>query len=384
MHSFSVYYIEANLVCALIFVILLLQNYFSIDRQEKQIKFDHVLIAFILYFLVDCFWALIVDKIIPKNRITVVTNVFLIYIIMALITYTWLDYVQAFEQVPNRNRPLHRFAIVFPFLISTAALILNYIIAPQTLLDENLDTLPRYSIYLVTVPYIYMAAILFYTIRKARGENNPQERRKHLFIGLFPLMVIAGGIVQMMFFPYIPIFCFTCLILMLIFYIQSVTFRISLDPLTNLNNRGQLSRYVSQPSNLHQEGRLTIVIMIDIDNFKAINDTYGHAEGDKALVIVSDSLKKVVNTHNMPSFIARYGGDEFILIIHPTAVEEAEQMIDEIRDEINIRVSGMEFPLAVSAGYDVVPPDQNSFQNSIVRADEMLYRDKETRKNRGS
>ena len=76
MHSFAVYYIESNIVCMLVFGILLIHNYFNIDRQEKQIKFDHVLIAFMLYFLIDCFWAAIVAEMIPKNRFTVVTNVF--------------------------------------------------------------------------------------------------------------------------------------------------------------------------------------------------------------------------------------------------------------------------------------------------------------------
>ena len=119
---------------------------------------------------------------------------------MAAITYFWLQYVLAYEQVPNRGKPKFRFAVLFPFILSTAALILNYLIAPDMLIDKNLDTLPFYNIYLVTVPYIYMAAILFYTIRKAIGEENPAEKRKHIFIGFFPLMVIVGGIIQMLFF----------------------------------------------------------------------------------------------------------------------------------------------------------------------------------------
>ncbi len=380
MHSFSVYYIEANVVCVIIFAILLFHNYFSIDRQEKQIKFDHVLVAFIAYFLVDCFWAAIVDHLIPKTRFTMTANVFLIYVLMAAITYTWLEYVLAFEQVPNRDLPKNRFAVLLPFLVSTAALILHYIIAPQTLLDENLDTRPVYSIYLVAVPYIYMAAILFYTIRRARREENRQERSKHLFVGFFPLMVIAGGIVQMVWFPYIPIFCFTSLILMLIFYIESINLRISLDPLTNLNNRAQLARYVSQPSNLHQDGRLTYVVMMDIDNFKGINDTYGHAEGDKALVLVADSLKQVVSSRNMPAFLGRYGGDEFVLIIHPAEREEIERLIAAVRAEIDARVKEIPCPISVSAGYDELTGDQDSFQSCLRRADKKLYEDKAYRK----
>lgn len=380
MHNFSVYYIEANLVCVIIFGILLIHNYFNIDRQEKQIKFDHVLIAFICYFLTDCFWALIIAETIPKTRLTIGINVFLIYILMAATTYSWLDYVQAYEQVPNRNRPLNRFAVLFPFIVATTALIINYIIDPYSLINENLDTTSLYNVYLVTVPYIYMATILFYTIRKAMQEENHIEKRRHLFIGFFPLMVIAGGITQMVFFPYIPIYCFTCLILMLIFYIQSIELRISLDPLTNLNNRGQLMRYTSQTANLRQEGRLTIVIMMDIDQFKAINDTYGHAEGDRALVIVSDSLRKAVNSHSMPSFICRYGGDEFILIIHPAAKEEADQLIREIRGEIDRLCSNVPYPISVSVGYDILGDEKDTIQSCMQRADRNLYLDKENRR----
>ena len=379
MHSFAVYYIEANIVCIIVFGIMLAHNYRNIDRQEKQVKFDHVLNAFMAYFLIDCFWALITANIIPKTRFTVVLNVFLIYIAMSAITYTWLEYVMAYEQVPNRDRPVHRFAVVFPFLISTITLILHYIIAPDMLINESLDTIGAYNVYLVIVPYIYMAAILFYTIRKARAEENKIEKRRHLYIGLFPLMVIAGGFIQIVFFPYIPIFCFTCMILMLIFYIQSIEHRVSIDPLTKLNNRGQLTRYVSQASNLHQEGKLTVVIMMDIDDFKTINDTYGHAEGDKALVVVSDSLKKVINNHSIPAFMGRYGGDEFVLIIHPVKMEEAIQLIDEFRSEIEKQDKEKPYPLTVSIGYDQLD-GQEPFENCIMNADKNLYQDKACKK----
>ena len=380
MHSFAVYYIEANLVCVIIFGILLIHNHFNIDRQEKQIKYDHVLLAFILYFLVDCFWAAIYAEIIPKTRFYVVSNVFLIYLTMAETIYFWLEYVMAYEQVPHRNRRINRFAVVFPFLVSTAALILNYLIAPQVLIDEELNTLPVYNVYLVTVPYIYMGAILFYTLRKAREEENPTEKRKHLFIGFFPLIAIIGGLVEMLFFPYIPIYCFVCLVMMLVFYIQAIELRISVDPLTKLNNRGQLTRYASQRANLFLADRLTVVIMMDIDGFKRINDTYGHAEGDKALVTVADSLRAVVSRHSMPSFLGRYGGDEFILIIHPLLITEADQMICEIRTEIEQNVSGTPYPLSVSAGYEKLTNEQDSIQSCIRRADKKLYLDKETRR----
>ena len=374
--GFLVYYIEANLVCVIVFGIILIHNHFNIDRQEKQIKFDRALIAFILYFLTDSVWAGVVDGFFPRALIGIST--FLIYVFMAAIIYFWLDYVMAYEQVPHRNRPINRFAVIFPFIVSTIALILNYIIAPKTLVSDTLETQPLFTVYLSAVPDIYMIAILFYTIRRARKEENPAEKRKHLFVGAFPLMVSVLGLLGEMLFPKAPVFCFTCLILMLVFYIRSIELRVSQDPLTNLNNRGQLARYCAQKSNLYIEDRLTVAVMMDIDRFKMINDTYGHAEGDRALVIVSDALKKVMNSRSMPSFICRYGGDEFILIIHPTGMDEVDGLIGQIRDEIDRAEAP--WPLSVSAGYDALAGAGDTIQSCIRRADEKLYQDKARRR----
>ena len=374
MSGFAPYYILANILCIIIFGILLAHNHFNIDRQEKMVRFDHVLITFILYFAADCIWAALVDNLIPKTRFNVVANTFLIYILMGATVHNWLGFVMAYEQVPHRNRPINRFAVIFPFIISTIALIVHYLVAPQTLISDTLEVLPTFSLYIVIVPDIYICAVLFYTIRKARREENPTERKKHLFIGLFPLIVSAGGVVETLFFPNLPIYCSTCLILMLLFYIQSLEYRISVDPLTGLNNRGQLERYISQRSNLYQDGRLTVVVMMDIDHFKAINDTFGHAEGDKALVAVADTLKKVISEHNVPMFAGRYGGDEFILIMHPHQMEEAETIIREFREELSRDQAP--YQLAVSVGYDELTGEQESIQNCIEQADHQLYLDK--------
>ena len=374
MTSFAFYYIEANIVCILVFAVLLLYNHFSIDRQEKQVKFDFALLAFMLYFAGDCFWAAISAEILPKTRLSVASNSFLLYLFMTLITYSWLQFVMAFEQAPRRNLPLNRFAVAFPFLVSTLVLILHYIIAPHTLIDSELNMLPAFSVYLVAVPYIYMAAILFYTIRKARQTQNPASKRKHLFVGFFPLMTIIGGLIEMLFLPEVPIFCNTSMVLMLVFYIQSLLAKVSLDPLTGLNNRGQLERYCSQRGNLLMPDRKTFVVMMDIDRFKSINDTYGHAEGDRALVQVSGALKAAMGRHNMPSFLCRYGGDEFIMIVHPAAAEEVEDLIRDIRAEVKSRSA--EHPLSISAGYDELRGAEDSIEECIERADKKLYQDK--------
>ena len=328
MDGFAFYYIESNLVCAIVFGILLIHNRFNLDRQEKQVKFDRALAAFLLYFLTDCFWAAIVSGMIPKTRFSVVSNTFLLYIFMAATTYYWLDYVMAVERIPNRNKPIHRFAAALPFLLSTLALIVNYIVAPQFLINDSLDTMPGFSVYLVAVPYIYLAAILFYTVRMAREDENHAENE----------------------------------------------YRVSQDPLTSLNNRGQLTRYCAQRANLYREGRQTVAIMMDIDGFKLINDNYGHAEGDRALMIVAEALKRAVNNHSTPCFLGRYGGDEFIMITHPVDLEEIDPFIGEVRSDIEKADTAYE--LILSAGYDALKGEQDTIQSCIERADRQLYLDK--------
>ena len=98
MSSYFIYYTEASIVCVIIFGIMLCWDLFSIDKQEKQIKYDHALIAFMLYFVSDALWAAVIAGMLPRNRFIVVSTNFSNCVLMAAITYTWLRYVMAVEQ----------------------------------------------------------------------------------------------------------------------------------------------------------------------------------------------------------------------------------------------------------------------------------------------
>lgn len=385
MSDYFIFYTEANIVCLVIFGIMLAHDLFRVDRQEKQIKYDHTLIAFMCYFVSDALWGAMVSGKIPNTLPIFLLLNFANYIFMAAITYTWLQYVNAVEQTPNRNRPLNKFAMIFPFLISLIALIITYFAAPQFLFDENLELQLGYSVFQIAVPVIYIIAVIFIAMGKAANEKNPAEKRKHLYLAFFPLIIVLGGLVQILLLPQTPTFCFCCTVFMLIFYIQSMETQISMDPLTSLNNKGQLLRYISQDSNAHMENRHTFVIMIDVNDFKQINDRYGHEEGDHALVIIADSLRKVTRTHSMPIFLCRYGGDEFILIGHPSEQSEISELIDEIRVQIEQQclMEGTPYILTIGAGYDELMGDEDTLQHCIERADQKMYQDKKERKSAG-
>ncbi len=384
MNNFFVHYTEANVVCIIIFLILLLHDVFGIDRQEKQIKYDNALISFMFYFAVDCFWAALVSNTIRPTFPLVVIDTFMLYLGMVFITYFWLEYALAVEQYEKRNELRFRLTMMFPFILSTVILIITYLVNPNFLISESLEIQEGFNIFLLTAPYINLAAVLYYSIRKAISEESPIEKRKFLLIGLFPLMVVAGGLIETIFFPYEPIFAYCSTILMLVFFIQMILRQVSADPLTGLNNRGQLLRYTSQKSNMYKENRLTYVVMFDINDFKAINDTYGHAEGDKALLVLADSFKKVINRHNIPVFLGRYGGDEFIMIVHPQSQEELLPFIDDIRDQLYKQCleTDLGFTFTVGIGFDELKEDPDTFQKCLQRADKKLYMNKSQMKNK--
>ena len=379
MSGYFIYYAESNIVCLVIFGILLFHDLFNTNRQEKQIKYDHALIGFMAYFISDTLWAMVNSGVVPKSEFMVAFTNFANFIMLATVTYLWLAYVMAVEQVPHRARPINKFAVLFPFIISTLVLVSLYVFAPRLIIDDTLEETVIFEILMGVVPLINICAILVYTLRKAKNEKERVNRRKHLYIGFFPLVVTIIGIIQLLFVEELSIFCFGCTVLMLILHIQSMETQISTDPLTKLNNRGQFLRYVSQPANLYVEGKNTFVIIMDVNNFKTVNDTYGHAEGDRALIMIAEALTKVLKRYNMPDFLCRYGGDEFVIIMHSDTIEQIVNLIAEIKLQVaeECEINKTPYVLSIAAGYDEFINKRDTIQNCMQRVDKKLYLDKE-------
>ena len=379
MQDYFIYYASANIIGTIIFGVMLAHDRISVDRQEKQLKYDQTLVAFMLYFISDTIWAAVDSELISKTQLPVSITNYVNFILMTGITYSWLKYVMAVEKLEKRNRLAVKHGIVFPFAVSAIILLLLFIAAPHVLLEDSLSVTPVFDGFMIVTPSIYIVAVIMYALKEIKREDDPIERRKHFYIAFFPVMLVAGGLLQMIFMPTLPLFCYAGTIFMLIFHMKTTDDQISTDPLTKLNNRSQLIRYVAQESNMRIEGRATYVVMMDINDFKKINDNLGHAEGDMALVLFAKALVDTIKNCNMPMFLGRFGGDEFVLIAHPIKKEEIDALIEEIRSNVRKECLKEEKPYIISAGigYDELlnPPD--TFQKCMQRADSKLYLDKE-------
>lgn len=166
----------------------------------------------------------------------------------------------------------------------------------------------------------------------------------------------------------------------LIVYLNIQTDNLYIDYLTKLNNRERLDIYLSGKIKDAAKGISFSAAMIDIDNFKTINDTYGHTTGDKALSCFADIMNKELGTRN---FLARYAGDEFCIVLDCTDTRILAKIENKLRKRVNEFNSTNKYPFRISfsIGYAVYDCDSKLTMDEFInRIDELMYKDKMTRK----
>lgn len=154
------------------------------------------------------------------------------------------------------------------------------------------------------------------------------------------------------------------------------------DPLTGLPNMRFLFTHVSRElaRASRQESKMSLLVL-DLDRFKEINDTYGHHVGDRALWEVARALRSGIRPYDT---CARYAGDEFVIILSGCDASEAQVKQAELQEAVAQLVfdpcPGRRFVLGISGGLAVFPDDGHSYESLLAVADGRMYRDKDGRK----
>lgn len=173
---------------------------------------------------------------------------------------------------------------------------------------------------------------------------------------------------------------FRCLFATLVFMVitlRGMTEIVTVDALSNVNNRFAFDHAMDLRLSSDEEFYL---IMLDVDNFKRINDTYGHITGDNAIRYTAQAIIKAV-PHNY--FVARYGGDEFAIIAPADDKSVIESTEGKIQDALNDIVKTHNSPLeiSISSGYARRSKQDDNAPDIIEKADAMLYEKKHIKKN---
>ena len=374
--DYFVFYTEASLVCVIILAMILITDRMFHTKQEKQIWFSRAIFAFILYFISDACWAAMLSGMFPKIRFFAVLFNYTNYILLSLMGYGLFAFIAVSGKMSFFNSIRNRRLCFIPVVVSVLFISIAYVTNPLFWINENNELNALYFPLMFAVPSLYLIAGFIISVAYALRSELREEKRRYLVIGSVPFGVMAFGMIQVVALN-APTFCFGCTIMWLWFYIQNTKALISVDDLTHLNNRGQINRYLEQIR--YSEDSRVIILMIDIDRFKGINDRYGHAEGDRALVIVSDALRQTCAKINASVFLGRYGGDEFTIIIqNPIDEDHTERLITLLRNNLaeKRQENSLPYELDVSIGYDEVTDGNDSVYACMNRADEKLYIDK--------
>ena len=155
---------------------------------------------------------------------------------------------------------------------------------------------------------------------------------------------------------------------------QALLAKLSQDPLTGaLNRRGLEERLTSEMSRFQRYGRPWSLIMIDIDHFKKVNDTFGHPAGDAVLKELVNRLSPLLRKTDS---LARYGGEEFAVLMPETEAENAQGVAQKLRQAIEMTEflhRGRDVPVTISLGVSQVREKDLEPQAVISRADKALY-----------
>lgn len=154
------------------------------------------------------------------------------------------------------------------------------------------------------------------------------------------------------------------------------------DSLTNLFNRRYFFEVGSSIfANFKRKNLNLAVAMIDIDNFKSVNDTYGHPIGDKVIIALARHLQSGLRETDI---VSRFGGEEFCIILTGTQAEQAVEVLNRIRERVNQEVftseATEEFNISISIGLQTLAKD--TLELMIEGADHLLYQAKTTGKNK--
>ena len=120
-------------------------------------------------------------------------------------------------------------------------------------------------------------------------------------------------------------------------------------------------------------------MLIDIDDFKRVNDTYGHQDGDDVLKKVVKIMKKILRKSDL---VARYGGEEFAVIMPETSTQKAFSVAERIRKNVANNLKCKELTITISIGIGTLSDKINSVYDLIKIADEALYQAKHNNKNK--
>lgn len=289
----------------------------------------------------------------------------LIFILCSGLAFLWVCYVD-YKLYEDRKRLCRRgvllsIPMVLVWLLSLANLFMDVFFG-MTGENEYFRTPLFPLLYVVIYGYLTYGAVLLYSTRKRVD--------KYLYIRAmtFLIPVYVGGLVQWCFYG-LSLIWVSVAIGLTSLHVKLQNEESVADPLTGLYNRSYLAHYQGWGNRKRQ----VTGILLDINNFKGINDTYGHIEGDRVL----REMGKMLRCAEPGAPVIRYGGDEFMVLLENASDEQIRRFRETLNRELQRRNETRTFPVPVSVSMGVAQLHAENFDAFFQEMDQNMYKEKQ-------
>jgi diguanylate cyclase (GGDEF)-like protein len=220
----------------------------------------------------------------------------------------------------------------------------------------------------VIISYSYFLMAYIHALR----HHDKLSKRDFYPLVAFPFIPAIGGIIQVLYYGTLLIWPSVTLGLLII-HLFMQTRLILIDALTELYNKREFNKKVFEITKRKPKNNQYGGIVIDIDDFKSVNDTYGHSVGDDALKTFGNILEKSFDDN---TFVARIGGDEFAAIMKTEKLTSLKAVIGLIEENVEKLNETKQFPFSLSFSYGARmydPHDEKDFKSFIEALDQYMY-----------
>lgn len=359
-------------------------------RQEEYLfankLFDGLLVSNFLILFFDVIAVLLEGASFSGAGALMKILYFFIYSINPVISFFYVLYCATVIVSKRVSSPISPKKRAVFFYVPLAVVIINFFFCAANLFtpvffeitaSNNYARGPMYyaSFVLSYFNVLYAIVLIFLYYRKETDTSS--KKKLYLSLLLFPIPPLAGGVIQL-FVMNIPVLWVSITLSILIFNQNIQNRRIQTDSLTGLMNRSQFIPYLEWKMRRGSDKKLYTLIM-DVDDFKNINDTYGHVAGDEALSKIGDVLRKSCVGRE---YVGRYGGDEFIVVKECDEEKEVADLIAAIDRQIAKLCSDEKLPyaLSLSVGYAVNSGNYATADEFVSDADADMYAAKKRKK----
>lgn len=346
----------------------------SLGTEHEVRQLRNMLYSYLGMLVSDIFWALSENGsiYIPKFPYTVINAVTIISI--ACGCYFWFRFIQDRLHFKNADSRLINFLLCLPlFLVislDTISIFTGWIFYIDA--QGHYQSTSLFVVHTV-VNYFYLLIPTLYSLQRAWKSRSRQERSEYRTYALYMIAPLISGILEEAF-PYVPLLALNIFLMILILFLMIQNKQVYHDALTGLNNRRRLDRYLEEKLPGASAAHPILLLIMDINDFKAINDLHGHLEGDHALRTFASVLSAYAGACD--AFAARYGGDEFCLVMD-AAGHTPQDVAAQIQQRLQAEQDATRpYQLTVSIGYTVCDHAEGKPESVLALADQMLYRNK--------